>query len=382
MNFFQDIVDFIRRINPVGDFIPLHAPVFRGREKEYLQRCIDSSFVSSVGEFVDLFEHELKEYTGAASVVAVMNGTAALHVALRMVDVRYGDLVITQPLAFVASCNAIAQIGASPAFVDIDPHTLGMDPADLQNFLESECAHEKETIHKVSGKRIAACVPMHTFGHPVNIEEIARICKEWSIPLIEDAAEALGSYRAGRHTGLTGRCGILSFNGNKTITTGGGGAIITIDEEFGRTTKYITTTAKVPHRWDFVHDQPGFNYRMPNINAALGCAQMEGLSTILAEKRSLADEYREYFNGTPWTFIDEPENCRSNFWLNSVLTSGPRERDDFLAFSNDREIMTRPVWELMINLPMFADCPQSADLGNSLDIRGRLVNLPSGISCR
>ena len=296
MEKFEKVVELVRSIYQSDDYIPLHAPVFNGNEKKYLNECIDTTYVSSVGKFVDLFEEQIADFTGAKKAVSVVNGTAALHAALTLVGVKPGDEVITQSLTFIATCNAISYCGALPAFVDVDLDTMGLSPHSLNKFLEDNCKKADGNIINIkTGNRVSACVPMHTFGHPVRIKEIAHICNEWNLPLVEDAAESLGSSVGEEHTGLFGKCGILSFNGNKTITTGGGGMILTNDEEFGALAKYITTTAKIPHKWEFNHDMIGFNYRMPNINAALGCAQLEQLPRVLEIKREIATKYKNFF---------------------------------------------------------------------------------------
>ena len=336
MNQFNEIVQFIRNIYKTDEFIPLHAPVFAGNEKKYLEECIDSTFVSSVGKFVDQFEKMVVDFTGAKKAVAVVNGTSALHAALTLVGVGHGDEVITQPLTFIATCNAISYCGAFPVFVDVDLDTMGLSPKSLRRFLEDNCEKvDGHIINKKTGNKVSACVPMHTFGHPVRIIEISKICREWNLPLIEDAAESLGSYAGDTHTGLFGKCGILSFNGNKTITTGGGGMIITNDKEFGQLAKHITTTAKIPHEWEFNHDMIGFNYRMPNINAALGCAQIEQLPYILANKREIAHKYRDFFTEIGINFISERQGVRSNYWLNAVEFKTTSERNDFLEYTKD-----------------------------------------------
>ena len=305
---YQPIIDFIRSLYPNREIVPLHEPYFGGNEKRYVLDCIESTFVSSVGKYVDRFEEMIRDFTGAKYAIATVNGTAALHIALKLAGVQQGDLVITQPLTFVATCNAITYCGAEPVFVDIDPETLGMSPDSLESWLGqnvdivdkglggletqysklSQPSQPYLAIHKATKRHIAACVPMHTFGHPCKIDRIVEICDRYNIPVVEDAAESIGSYYKGKHTGTFGKLGILSFNGNKTITTGGGGMILTDDNELGPLAKHITTTAKKPHPWKFEHDMIGYNYRLPNINAALGCAQMEMLPEILKNKRETA----------------------------------------------------------------------------------------------
>lgn len=376
---FKDTVDFIKKQFPGQDFIPLHEPRFLGNEKKYLLDCIDSTFVSSVGKYVDDFEKQIAQYTGAKYAVAAVNGTAALHMAMIVAGVKRDDLVITQPLSFIATCNAISYIGAKPLFVDVDIDTLGLSAVKLKEYL-SEFAEKKgeESFHKITGQRISACVPMHTFGHPCRIDEIAAVCSEYGIALIEDAAESIGSYYKGKHTGTFGLLGTFSFNGNKTITCGGGGAIVTNDEKLAKKAKYLTTQAKVPHRWDFVHDEIGYNYRMPNLNAALMCAQLEQLDSFLSNKRELASLYQTFFNNKDIQFIAEPSSSKSNYWLCAVLLENKEKRDEFLSYTNDNGVMSRPSWTLMHKLIMFKDCLHG-DLANAEMIESRLVNIPSSV---
>ena len=377
---FPYIIDFIRSLYPDRDFIPLHEPHFGGNEKKYLEDCIDSTFVSSVGKYVDRFEEMIREFTGANRAVATVNGTAALHIALLLAGVRRNDLVITQPLTFIATCNAISYCGAEPVFIDIDKQTLGLSADALEAWLAANSVLEGESCYHIgSRQRLAACVPMHTFGHPCQIDRIVEICERYYIPVVEDSAESIGSYYKGRHTGTFGKLGIFSFNGNKTITTGGGGMIITDDDELGKLAKHITTTAKVPHPWEFVHDMTGYNYRLPNVNAALGCAQMEQLPQILANKRETARLYQEFFAGMDGvTYIPEPRDCVSNYWLNVVLMWDRKIRDDFLKQSNTSKVMTRPAWTLMNKLSMFSKAI-AGSLEISEDIESCLVNIPSSV---
>jgi perosamine synthetase len=373
----QNVVDFIRGLYQTSEFIPLHEPKFVGNEKAYLIDCINSTFVSSVGKYVDRFEQLMADYTGAKYAIATVNGTAALHVALELIGVGQGDEVITQPLSFIATCNAISYCGAKPIFVDVDLDTLGMSPVSLKLFLsENGTKTTLGCINKNTGKKIAAVVPMHTFGHPCRIDEIAKICEEFGIPLIEDAAESLGSYYQGRHTGTFGKLAAFSFNGNKTITTGGGGMIITDDETIAKRAKHITTTAKQPHPYEFVHDEIGYNYRLPNINAALGCAQMESLPKLLKSKRDIANAYAEFFCDSNHKFVKEPIQASSNYWLNALVLEDKQAREIFLKDLNDAGVMSRPVWRLMNELMMFSDC-QSADLTNAKWLEERVVNIPS-----
>lgn len=371
------IVEFIRDTYQTKDFIPLHAPSFSGNEKAYVTETIDSTFVSSVGKYVDEFEQRMEDFTGTGKAVATVNGTAALHTALYMAGVQRGDLVITQALTFVATCNALYHMGAEPIFVDVSPVSLGLCPKAVDDFL-CEYAEQDETgcFHKQTGKRIKAVVPMHTFGHPAELDELLAVCNKWSLTLIEDAAESLGSFYKGRHTGTLGEYAALSFNGNKIITTGGGGMVLCKSKEAGSRTKHVTTTAKVPHRYEFFHDEPGFNYRMPNLNAALGCAQMEVLDSYLTQKRLLAKHYQKFFADTEAVFVVEPEYAQSNYWLNAIICSEPELREQILIETNAAGVMTRPIWKLMHRLPMFENALRG-DLTYSELIETRLVNLPS-----
>ena len=363
----------------VNEPIILHRPVFAGNEKPYLTECIDSNFVSSVGAKVTEFEQRIAEFIGARYAVATVNGTAALHIALQLAGVTRESEVITQALTFIATCNAVSYLGAKPVFVDVDRDTMGLSPDALRRFLEAYAERrDGQAFNRGTGRRLAACVPMHTFGHPCRIEEVVAVCSEYGIPVVEDAAESLGSYRNGRHTGTFGQMGTLSFNGNKIITTGGGGMIVTDDAELARRAKHITTTAKIPHPYEFVHDEIGYNYRMPNLNAALGCAQMEQLERFLQIKRGLADEYAAFFAGHGVQFVTEPDGCRSNYWLNAVVLDSVEHRDRFLAQSNAAGVMTRPAWRLMSRLEMFKDC-QHDGLANATWLEERLVNVPSSV---
>jgi len=382
---FSNVLKFIRELysTPAG-FIPLHAPVFSGNEKAYLNECIDTTFVSSVGKFVDTFEQEMAKFTGSARAVSCVNGTNALHLALKLVGVEQETEVLTQPLTFIATANAISYCGARPVFIDVDIDTLGLSPVALKKWLEENTVLLKNgqcPINKSTGKHITACVPMHTFGHPCRIEEIVEICNTYNIPVVEDAAESLGSYYKGKHTGNFGKVGVLSFNGNKVLTTGGGGMLLFNDEQLAAKAKHLTTQAKVPHPWEFNHDAVGFNYRMPNINAALGLAQLEQLPKFLESKRNIAEAYKLFFSefkSVDINFVVEPTNSKSNYWLNSVLLGSKGERDEFLRYSNENGVMTRPVWTLMNKLPMFSDA-QCGDLKNAEHIEDGLVNLPSSV---
>ncbi|MEZ8353626.1 LegC family aminotransferase [Vibrio splendidus] len=371
------IVEFVRDTYKTDEFIPLHAPTFNGNEKAYVMETIDSTFVSSVGKFVDDFERKIEAYTGAAKAVATVNGTAALHAALYMANVQRGDLVITQALTFVATCNALYHMGAEPIFVDVSPVSLGLCPKAVDAFL-SEHAEITEAgcIHKSTGKRIKAVVPMHTFGHPVELDELVAVCLKWNLVLVEDAAESLGSFYKGKHTGTIGDVSAVSFNGNKIITTGGGGMVLCKTEALGARTKHVTTTAKVPHPYEFFHDEPGFNYRMPNLNAALGCAQMEVIEQYLKQKRQLAKCYENLFSGTDFQFVTEPDYAESNYWLNAIICPDKKSREEILAGTNSAGVMTRPIWQLMHRLPMFENAMRG-DLTYSEFIEAHLINLPS-----
>jgi aminotransferase in exopolysaccharide biosynthesis len=381
INMFNQIIKFIREIYQTDNPIPLHQPHFGGNEKRYIEESIDSTFVSSVGRFVDLFENKVAEYTGAKYAVACVNGTAALHMALLLCDVKQEDEVITQPLTFIATANAIAYTGAHPVFLDVDLDTLGLSPAKVQQFLEEfgELRDDGFCYNKKTGRRISACVPMHTFGLPVKIESLVSVCNRYNIPVIEDAAESLGSTYSGKHTGTFGKLGILSFNGNKIITTGGGGMILTNDEKSGKMAKHLTTQSRIPHPWEYVHDHIGYNYRMPNINAALGLAQMEQLDNFIDKKKILHNLYGVFFKNNSISFIVEPHNASSNFWLNCILLNDTKERDDFLKISCEKGVMTRPAWQLMNKLFMFENC-QRDDLSHAKWLQDRIVNIPSSIN--
>lgn len=377
---YSDVVDFIHRLYGTDDLVPLHAPCFVGNEKKYLDECIDSTFVSSVGKFVDRFEEMVAEYTGARKAVVCVSGTNALHMGMMLAGVERNDEVLTQALTFIATCNAISYIGAHPVFIDVDRDTLGLSPAALEDWLKKNTEiKDGGCYNKHTGRRVKVCVPMHTFGHPVRIDEIEALCREYHIELVEDAAESMGSFYKGQHTGTFGKVGAVSFNGNKTITTGGGGMLLFRDEKLGRLAKHLTTQAKVPHRWEFVHDHIGYNYRMPNINAALGCAQMENLERYVENKRETAGQYKAFFAQQPEiTFFAEPENCRSNYWLNVVLLKDRRAQQEFLEYTNDHGVMTRPVWQLMNRLEMFNEC-ETDGLENTVWLEERIVNIPSSV---
>ena len=371
---------FVQDIYKTNNFIPLHEPRFLGNEKKYVLDTIDSTFVSSVGAFVNDFEQKIQDFTGSMKAVATVNGTAALHTALLMAGVKKDDLVITQALTFVATCNALAYIGANPIFIDVSLSTLGLCPKALDTYLEEHAFLDEAGIcrHKETQQRISAVVPMHTFGHPVELDELQDVVKKWYLVMVEDAAESLGSYYKDNHTGTFGLVSAISFNGNKIITTGGGGMVLCQDEELGIKTKHITTTAKIPHPYEFYHDENGFNYRMPNLNAALGCAQMENLENFLLKKRKLAQQYLDFFKNSDVTFVVEPDNARSNYWLNAIICQDKIQRDKILQSTNSHKVMTRPIWTLMTKLPMYTSALKG-DLKNSLWLEERVVNIPSSV---
>ncbi len=376
---FDALIRFIREQYRSEGFIPLHAPVFAGREQAYVGDTIASTFVSSVGAYVDRFERDMAAYTGSPRAVATVNGTAALHMALQLVGVGFGDLVVTQPLTFVATCNAIAYCGAEPVFVDVERRTLGLCPRALETWLTENARLDDDGLcrAKADGRIIRACVPMHTFGHPADLDGLADVCRRWRLALVEDAAESLGSFYKGRHTGTLGEVGTLSFNGNKIITTGGGGMILA-GEALGARAKHLTTTAKQPHPYEYVHDEVGYNYRLPNLNAALGCAQLEQLEAFIACKRELAARYAAHLAGSGLQFVVEPVDCRSNYWLNAVICESGAQRDALLQATNGAEVMTRPIWALMNRLPIYAHC-RKGDLSNAEWLEARVVNLPSSV---
>lgn len=379
----QVVLDALQSaLPPRHAFLPLHEPTFSGNEWTYVKECLDTGWVSSVGKFVDRFEEDLAAYTGVKRAIAVVNGTAALHVCLILAGVKPDDEVLMPALTFIATANAVSYCGAIPHFIDSEEKTLGADPLKLAAYLDEITEQKPDGCYnRQTGRSIKAVVPMHTFGHPVDLDPLAEVCQRFGIVLIEDAAESLGSFYKGHHTGQLGLLAALSFNGNKTITTGGGGAILTNDEELGHLAKHITTTAKVPHRWKFNHDMVGYNYRMPNINAALGCAQLEQLPNFLNAKRRLAERYLQAFAGIQGIrFFTEPANSQSNYWLNTLLLDEEfaGQRDALLEATNDAGIMTRPAWTLMHKLPMFTDCPKM-DLLVAESLEQRLINIPSSV---
>jgi perosamine synthetase len=377
----DDIINAIKSVIPGHEGpVSLHEPSLGGNEWAYVKDCLDSTWVSYVGQYVDQFESMLADFTGVKKVVAVVNGTAALHIALKLAGVEPGDEVFVPALTFVATANAVTYGGAIPHFVDSEERTLGLDPGKLKDYLNNIAQVNADgCMNKFSGRRIKAVIPVHVFGHPVDLDPLIEVCKTYKIEMVEDAAESLGSYYKGTHTGNWGKLSILSFNGNKTVTTGGGGAILTNDERLGKLAKHLTSTAKIPHRWESRHDDIGYNYRLPNINAALGCAQMEQLPKFLEQKRRLADRYQNGFQGIGGVrFFTEPSFATSNYWLNVLLLDEAfsEKRDVVLEKTNDNGIMTRPAWTLMDKLPMFKDCP-AMDLGCAENLSKRLINIPS-----
>jgi perosamine synthetase len=377
----EAVIQAIKRAtSPHTGPLALHEPSLGGNEWAYVKDCLDSTWVSYLGPFVERFESLLADFIGAKKVVAVINGTAALHMALKLAGVESGDEVFVPALTFVATANAVTYLGGIPHFVDSEIRTLGLDPWKLQDYLKHIAKVNSDgCTNKLSGRRIKAVIPMHVFGHPVDLDPLTEVCREYKIAMIEDAAESLGSYYKGTHTGNHGKLAILSFNGNKTITTGGGGAIITNDERLGNLARHLTSNAKISHRWEYSHDAIGYNYRLPNINAALGCAQMEQLPKFLEKKRCLADRYSKCFQGLEGIrFFTEPSFAKSNYWLNVLLLAEARsaERDTILAKTNDTGIMTRPAWKLMHKLPMYTKCP-AMDLACAENLSQRLINIPS-----
>lgn len=376
---FDEFINFVRGIYGTKKYIPLHEPKFIGNEKRYLNQCIDTTFVSSVGKFVGKFEKKIAKYTSTKYAIATTNGTSALHISLILAGVKQDDEVITQPLNFIASCNAISYCNAKPIFIDVDKDTMGLSPSALRSFLEKNTKiKNKKCINKKTKKIIKACVPMHSYGHPCRIDEIKKILKKYHIFLIEDAAESLGSFYKKKHTGTFGKLGIISFNGNKIVTAGGGGCIITNDKILAKKAKHLTTTAKIPHKWNFNHDMIGYNYRMPNLNAALLVAQLENLNFFLRNKRELAKKYQAFFKDTDFVFFKEPKNSKSNYWLNLIILKNKIMRDQFLEETNSNAIMTRPIWRLIHSLPMFKNA-QYSDLKNSKWLFERVVNIPSSV---
>ena len=371
------LVKFIRDIYKTNEFIALHEPLFNGNELKHVTEAIKSTYVSSVGKFVDEFEEGIEQYTGSPGAVSTVNGTAALHAAMHVAGVKAGDAVITQALTFVATCNAIHQMGAQPVFVDVSKSTMGLCPRALELFLDDNALLKDDGSYlKSSQKRIRAVIPMHTYGHPVELDEIVTICEKWKLVLIEDAAESLGSFYKGRHTGTFGDFGTISFNGNKVITTGGGGMVLCASDKSKQIVKHVTTTAKVEHPYEFFHDVAGFNYRMPNLNAALGVGQLAVLDGHLLKKRKLAMHYRAFFKGSNYSFFDEPVDTKSNFWLNSIICPDLDARNELINKAKTQGIMMRPIWTPMHKLPVFINSPKG-DLSNTEWFEFRVINIPS-----
>jgi aminotransferase in exopolysaccharide biosynthesis len=378
---YDELFDLIKSIYANQSSIVLHEPILTEHDKLYLNDVIDSGFVSSVGQYVTQFEQKLSSITGAKETVAVVNGTSALHLALKAVGVSHEDEVITQSLTFVATANSIAYCGASPVFIDVDNHTLGMSYSSLKHWLENKCKNtSKGLINRTTGRRVAACLPMHTFGNSCEIENIASLCREFQLPLIEDAAEAMGSYYKQQHLGTFGDIGVVSFNGNKVITTGGGGALLFNDKSLAESVRHLSTTAKVPHPYQYSHDQIGFNYRMPNLNAALGCAQLDKLDALLASKRRVFKSYHDFFNtkfrSKPMSLVEPVKYCQSNHWLNAVIVEQASKVKNLIELASEQNIMLRPAWQPMHSLPMFKHSDRD-DLIVTSDLASRLVNLPS-----
>ena len=375
----KDLITFFRDQFFNKEFIPLHVPHFNGNEKKYLNACIDSTYVSSVGPFVNKFEELMSTITQTRNTAAVVNGTAGLQVALRLVGVKKNTEVITQALTFVATANAIAYNNAHPIFLDVDKDTMGLSPKAVRVFLEEYGELRKNGCYnKKTGRKIAACLPMHTFGFPVHLDELIKVCKDWQIPLIEDAAESLGSEYKDKPTGSFGEFGVFSLNGNKIVTSGGGGAIVTNNLKLGAKAKFLTTTAKKPHSYEYVHNELGYNYRMPNINAALAYAQLEQLSLFIENKRMLAKEYQAFFNNKGIKFRTETENTKANYWLMCLEMENKKDRDLFLKSTNNSQVMTRPIWRLMFKLPMYKSCQKDEQV-NALYLENRIVNIPSSV---
>jgi aminotransferase in exopolysaccharide biosynthesis len=374
----NQLVKFVQNIYQTKELIPLHAPNFAGNEKKYVNDTLDSTFVSSVGKYVDQFEQKIEAFTGSAKAIATVNGTAALHTALYMAGVKTGDLVITQALTFVATCNTLYHMGAEPVFVDVSKISLGLCPKALEQYLEENARINADGLCEdiSTGKIYRAVVPMHTFGHPVELDELMVVCVKWNLVLVEDAAESLGSFYKGQHTGTFGHFSAISFNGNKVITTGGGGMVLCKSLTDGLHIKHVTTTAKVPHPYEFYHDEPGFNYRLPNLNAALGCAQMEVLAKFLQQKRDLAHHYKDFFDSSEFMFFTEPDYSQSNYWLNAIICPNTEIREKFIKETNAQGVMTRPIWKLMHRLPMFRNAKRGA-LPVSEWLESCLVNIPS-----
>lgn len=379
MDRFNNIIRFIKSKYPSQDFIPLHEPKFNGNEKKYILDTIDSTFVSSVGGYVDRFEIMMAELSKTQKAVATVNGTSALQVALRLAGVKTGDEVLTQALTFVATINAIIYNGAAPVFLDVDLDTMGLSPNAVKAFLEENGEiREGVCYNKKTNKKIAACMPMHTFGFPVHLEELITVCNKWNIQIVEDAAESIGSEYKGKPTGSFGKLGVFSFNGNKIVTCGGGGAIVTNDLDLGITAKHLTTTAKVPHPYEYVHDEIGYNFRMPNLNAALACAQLEQLNSFIQNKRKLAIEYCEFFDSKGVKFRKELQNTKANYWLMCLELENKKDRDAFLKDTNENKVMTRPIWQLIFKSPLYSNFQRDSQ-ENAIYLEDRIVNIPSSV---
>lgn len=375
----KEIIDFIKNKFNSKDFISLHEPVFRGNEKKYLEDCIDSTYVSSIGSYVDMFESLMNDITQTNRTTAVVNGTAALKVALELVGVKKNDEVITQALTFVATANSIAYNNAHPIFIDVDYDTMGLSPNAVSDFLdEFGELREDGCYNKSTGRRISACLPMHTFGFPVHLDELIKVCSFWKIPIVEDAAESLGSEYNGLPTGSFGELGAFSFNGNKIVTAGAGGAITTKNKELGDRAKFLTTTAKEPHKYEFIHNEIGYNFRMPNINAALACAQLKQLPYFLENKRNLAQDYEIFFKAKGIKFRTETQGTKANYWLMCIELENKTDYNNFLKYTNEASVMTRPVWELMSRLPMYSHCQRDSQK-NAIKLKDRIINIPSGV---
>lgn len=375
----QSTIEFIRECYGTADFIPLHEPIFIGNEKKYLIDTIDSTFVSSVGLYVDKFEERITELSGTKKATAVVNGTAALQVGLRLAGVQAGDEVITQALTFVATANAIRYNYAEPLFLDVDYDTMGLSPTAVEEFLDTHAELRDEGCYnRLTGKRIAACLPMHTFGFPVHLNKLINVCEKWRIPIVEDAAESLGSEYRRKPTGSFGLIGTYSFNGNKIVTAGGGGAIVSNDIKMAQRAKHLTTTAKKSHAFEFFHDELGYNFRMPNVNAALIYAQLENLDLFLEAKRVQAEKYAAFFPSEGITFRSELPDTKANYWLYCIELDDRSFKDKFLKRTNKSGIMTRPIWQLMYRLPMYQDCYRDAQT-NAEFLEQRIVNIPSSV---
>lgn len=377
----ESVLSAVRRVlGSPGSMLALHEPEFNGREWEYVKDCIDTGWVSSVGSYVDRFERDLSAYTGAAHAVATSNGTSALHVCLQLAGVRAGDEVLMPALTFIATANAVSYLSAVPHFVDSEEVSLGVDADALERYLRATARIEDGVcMNRRTGAPIRALVVMHVFGHPSDLDALDALARRWHLELVEDAAESLGSTYRGRHTGNVGRLAALSFNGNKVVTTGGGGAILTNDPALGRRAKHLTTTARVPHRWNFIHDEVGYNYRLPNLNAALGCAQLERLPDMVERKRHLAQAYQQAFRDVSGVrFLTEPNDTSSNYWLNAIVLdeANAGRRDELLTALNDAGYMSRPIWTLMHRLPMYEACPRM-DLRAAQQMEARVINVPS-----